>query len=101
MTEKDSADKIEGIVGHRRHLVDHYARAVSDEQRVYIMHSHECLFTTPDLRDCPYSLALDRGIDLDYWVEDVPLRVNVSGGHLLPSPTQVEWFQRRERGKHD
>lgn len=99
MTEKVPADKIEGIVGRRRHPVNHYARAVSAEQTVYILHSRECLLTTPDLRDCPHSLALDRGIDLGYWVEDVPLRVIVSGGRLLPAPAQVEWFRRREGEK--
>lgn len=93
------ADKIEGIVGRRRHPVNHYARAASAEQTVYVLHSRECLLTTPDLRDCPHSLALGRGIDLDDWIEDVPLRVSVSGGRLLPAPAQVELFRRREKGK--
>lgn len=84
------ADKIEGIVGHQRHSTYHYARAVSAEQRVYILHPHECLLTNAtDLRDCPFSLALNRGIDLDYWVEDVPLRVNVRDGRLIPAPAQT------------
>lgn len=98
MTEKVPADGIEIVVGRRRHPVNHYARAVSAEQVVYILHSRECLLTNPDLRDCPHSLALDRGIDLDCWVEDVPLRVVVSGGRLLPAPAQVEWF-RKARGR--
>lgn len=97
MTERVPSAEIEGIVGRRRHPTNHYARAVAAEQTVYILHSRECLLTTPDLRDCPFSLALDRGIDLDYWVEDVPLRVNVSGGYLLPAPAQVEWFRRQAR----
>ncbi len=78
--------EIEGIVGRRRSVIDHYARAVSAEQTVYILHSRECLDMYADLRECPWSLALDRGIDLSEWVEDVPLTVRVKDGRLIPSP---------------
>ena len=99
MTELVPADEIESIVGRKRSVKDHYARAVSAEQTVYILHSRECLDMHADLRECPWSLALDRGIDLDEWVVDVPLTVYVRSGRLLPSPAQVEWFRRRGRAR--
>jgi hypothetical protein len=33
-----------------------------NEQTVYILHSRECLTSGIDLRDCRFSLALDRQI---------------------------------------
>ena len=84
MSELVDAGEIEGIVGVARHPINHFARAVSSEQTVYILHSQHCLDSRPDLRECPYSLALDRGIDVGAWVEDEPLRVMVSMGELIP-----------------
>ena len=98
MTERVPADEIENIVGRKRSVKDHYARAVSAERTVYILHSRECLAMHADLRECPWSLALDRGIDLSEWVEDVPLTVRVRDGRLVPSPAQVRFFRRRESG---
>ena len=89
MTDRVPAEQIEKIVGRKRSDREHYARAVSAEQTVYVLHSRECLALNADLRDCPWSLALDRGIDLDEWVEDVPLTVYVRSGRLLPSPAEV------------
>ena len=53
---------------------------VTAEQRVFILHSQECRDTYPDLRECPYSLALDRGIELTAWrgLEDRPFVVGIS-----------------------
>lgn len=84
MTDRVPAEQIEKIVGRKRSDREHYARAVSAEQTVYILHSRECLYLFPDLRDCPWSLALDRGIDVDEWVMDVPLAVRVRDGRLMP-----------------
>lgn len=78
---------IEGIVGVPRHITRHYARAVSREQTVYVLHSHECRSTDRDLRDCLYSQALDRGIDESVWAghEDQPVRVTIGrSGRLIP-----------------
>lgn len=78
------ADEIEQIVGVERHQSTHYGRAVSAEQVVYILHSHHCRDSTLDLRDCLYSLALDRGIDLDRWIEDQAAALRIEQGHLVP-----------------
>lgn len=67
MTRLESADEIEGIVGAERHATEHLGRAVSVEQRLYILHSVECVESGIDLRDCEFSLALD-----DYGIETGP-----------------------------
>lgn len=96
MTKIVPSHEIERIVGRRRSVTDHYARAVSAEQTVYILHPHECLAMHADLRDCPWSLAMYRGIDRSEWVEDAPLTVHVRYGRLVPSPAQVRFL----RGDH-
>lgn len=73
MTNLVPATEIEGIVGVPRHPTLHHGRAVSAEETVYILHSHQCLADFEDLRDCPYSIALDDGIQIGLWVEDVPV----------------------------
>lgn len=50
-----------------RHRTRHTAKAVSAEQRVYILHSWDCKNNVRDLRSCPYSAALDHGIDIERW----------------------------------
>lgn len=79
-------EDIERIVGIQRHQSRHYARAVSAEQAVYILHSQECRDRYADLRDCPWSLALDRGIDEYDWSdrEDQAVLVRVRAGRLIP-----------------
>ncbi|WP_402465741.1 hypothetical protein [Isoptericola aurantiacus] len=62
MSDLVDPQDIEAIVGVKRHPTDHYGRAVSAEEQVYVLHSAACKVSTPDLRDCPYSIALDRGI---------------------------------------
>lgn len=90
MTEIVPASDIERIVGVNRHPTIHYARAVSAREMVYILHSHACLASGIDLRDCEFSIALDRGIDhpepRTRWrrVLDRPVRVQVIYGWLLP-----------------
>lgn len=92
MSDLVDGDVIEAIVGTHRHPVDHYARAVSGEQRVYILHSEQCLETHPDLRGCPFSHALDKGIDLTVWEawQDTPVLVEVHGARLVPLPLTPE-----------
>ena len=82
------AEDIENIVGGARDSIEHRGRAVSTEQTVYILHSKECLDKGGDLRDCPYSTALDRGVAMDRWsgYEDKPvaLWVSAGSGRLIP-----------------
>lgn len=76
MTELVPRDEIESIVGRDRHATEHYARAVSATQTVYIMHPEECLGLGWDLRDCPFSVALSKwGINPSEWEENVAMRV--------------------------
>lgn len=84
VTELVPAEDIERIVGVKRHEKYHYARAVSAEQTVYVLHPHECIAMYTDLRVCPWSIALDDGIDTNEWVEDTPLRVNLLHNRLKP-----------------
>jgi hypothetical protein len=73
-------EQIEQIVGVERHQTRHFARAVSAEETVYILHSRNCLESDRDLRDCFYSQALDNGIDEAIWATalDQPVRVAVT-----------------------
>lgn len=87
MTDTVPADRIEQIVGADRDPDRHWARAVSDEQQVYILHSNVCLAERDDPRNCPLSLALDRGIDVAEWAghEDKPVRITTRNGRLIPT----------------
>ena len=81
MSDLVPVDEIETIVGAKRHPIRHIGRAVSAEQQVYmyILHSAACRADhdagVRDLRECPYSRALDAGIDLARWDEyqDMPV----------------------------
>ena len=83
MSELVHPDRIEEIVGAKRRATDHIARAVSAEQEVYILHSQECRDGTPDLRTCPFSIALDQGIEPGVFIVDVPVLVGIFGGRLV------------------
>ena len=63
MAELVDPQSIEAIVGVARHATKHHGRAVSSERQVYVLHSQACKDSTPDLRDCRFSVALDRGIE--------------------------------------
>ncbi|WP_032363992.1 hypothetical protein [Rhodococcoides fascians] len=87
MSEIVPAEDIEKIVGAPRAHRDHIGRAVSKEQRVYILHSKQCLASRQDVRTCEYSIAMDRGIDVEYWwlgCEDMPVVLAIRGPHLVP-----------------
>jgi hypothetical protein len=87
MTGLVPPEGIERIVGIARHRDLHYGRAVSCEQTVYILHPKSCLASGIDLRDCDFSAALDRGIDLGAWsgYEDSPVQLIVlPNGELVP-----------------
>ncbi|UOQ58574.1 hypothetical protein MUN78_07050 [Leucobacter allii] len=90
------ATSVERIVGRRRHPTLHFGRAVSAEERVYVLHSEECRSSTPDLRDCEYSIAQDRGIDAFYpWLfwstrQDRAVELRVKRGWLIPMHAVAE-----------
>jgi hypothetical protein len=86
MSDLVPAEDIERIVGVQRHYQAHYGRASSTEQVVYILHSKECLDSGIDLRECRFSVALDRGINERRWTghEDVAVALGVWGDELVP-----------------
>lgn len=94
MTDLVPAEDIERIVGVERHPTRHYARAVSAEETVYILHSHRCKDRGIDLRECLFSKALDKGIDPEDWVGamDRPVQVSISrSGRLIGGQPGMRW----------
>ena len=87
MSDLVDRSSIEEIVGAQRDQTEHLGRAVSTEQTVYILHSQQCLDSGIDLRECRYSAALDRGINLKVWedLQDRPVVLGVGQGRLVPS----------------
>ena len=92
MTEIVPPEAIEQIVGVRRHPTQHIGRAISAEQRMYILHSQECRDSGIDLRACPYSQALDLGLNEARWSysADQPVRLAITGGGDLAPVVQVQ-----------
>ena len=78
MSERVPARDIERIVGVKRHQSQHIIRGDYATGRALILHPHNCLARWDDLRDCSWSLALDRG---DAWLpDDKPHYVRVRDG---------------------
>lgn len=90
MTFIVSDKEIEQIVGVERGRYTHYGRAISEEEAVYILHSHGCKDSGRDLRKCRFSRALDRGIDPPDWdgYEDQAVVLSVRQGHLIPNMSE-------------
>lgn len=86
MSDLVSPKSIERIVGASRHATMHIGRAISAEETVYILHSQTCKDGGIDLRDCPLSLALDRGIEDSSWVgyQDKPVALGIIKDRLVP-----------------
>lgn len=91
MTDLVNPSTIEAIVGADRGATLHRGRAVTTGKKtVYILHSAECLNSGRDLRNCPYSIALDRGITDPYprmhWrhFQDRPVILRIHYGYLVP-----------------
>ena len=93
MTEVIRANFVESIVGVMRHETKHFGRAVSAEGVMYILHSCECVRTGIDPRECPYSVALDLGIDPLLWAHQqdcvVVLAICPDEGDLIPQLAEV------------
>lgn len=84
MVKRVPKEKIEEIVGVKRADYEHWGIARSKDQQVYVLHSQACLDTDRIMYDCIYTVAQERGIDLDRWQEDVPAQLRVEGGRLVP-----------------
>lgn len=86
MADLVSPDEIEQIVGAKRSYIKHLGCAVSTEQKVYVLHSSVCCNTFLDLRDCRFSIALDRGILPAEWNDhqDIPVLLGIQAGRLVP-----------------
>lgn len=77
------------IVGAERDSYCHIAQADSERQVVTILHSHACLNSYENLRECPFSRSLDLGIVEADWRghEDRPVVVEIEpNGNLVPFP---------------
>lgn len=92
MSDLVDPTEIERIVGAERHAVQHLARAVSAEEMVYILHSQKCKDSGIDLRECPYSIALDEGIRMEDWRDrtDQPVVLAIFRDRLIP--LAPEWL---------
>lgn len=92
MTELVDPSEIERIVGAKRHPTRHVGRAVSAEQTVYILHSRECRDSGVDLRECRFSLALDKGINKGLWGnhQDRPVFLDVVD-HFVHGEVLAPW----------
>lgn len=87
MTALADPTEIETIVGVARDDTLHFGRAVSAERTVYILHSRACRDSGRDLRECRYSVALDKGINPQAWrpFEDRAVVLAIlASGHLAP-----------------
>lgn len=80
--EKVPADQIEDLVGRKRHATEHYASARGDD--FFILHSQTCLDAFEDLRECPYSRSLAKGVFKDNRFEIGPTRIAVGLFGLVP-----------------
>ena len=100
MTERVDPTEIETKVGAPRHenlhlgLVDlngHDPASYLIQAQVFILHSHRCKSAREDLRECPFSIALDRGAG--QWDPDLFERTVVLGideyGRLIPRRVYV------------
>jgi hypothetical protein len=84
---------IEAIVGVRRHVSEHIGRAISAEQTVYIVHSRECIESGIDLRQCPFSVALDDYGIAEEWEgwEDKPVVLELDECGFLQASAEATY----------
>lgn len=84
MADLVPADRIEEIVGARRHDTKHMGRVVSAEKRIYVLHSRACVDSGIDLRECEFSRALDATQVRPWeWTPDVAMALDVDDGTLV------------------
>lgn len=79
MTNIVPSTEMERLVGYPRQENTHLGRIDTTEEVMYILHSQECKDTTPDLRECPYSKALDHGrFNINRWKGFYDMSVSLS-----------------------
>lgn len=102
MSSLVNASIVERIVGRERHPILHWARLNPDDQTVTILHSQACIETSTDLRECRFSLAMDRGVDARYVrLTGQPLIAHVDEEGLLaglPGPVHVLEVEKDDDG---
>ncbi len=86
MTELVPPEDIERLVGTSRMNWHHAVRVDTGEKMVYILHSRECKESGRDLRECPFSRALDMGVNMERWSDyfDEPMVAAIERGRLIP-----------------
>lgn len=82
MTNLIDPGEAEARVGATRAQAQHYGRANTRMRHVYVLHSQDCLDSETDLRECAFSLALDRGIDAAAWLLDTPVVITIEDDAL-------------------
>ena len=94
MSDKVDPMTIEAFVGVKRHATEHWGKAYSATDRMYVLHSEECRAAYDDLRECPYSLALDKAAAegaMEGWVTfDEPTRLAIRNGYLVEDLTEEQ-----------
>lgn len=88
MSELVPEEEIEGIVGCRREEALHIGRLEMYPWRFYIMHSAECKATTPDLRECGFSKALDDAMSCGF-DDGTPLMDWLDTVGFAPAPIEI------------
>ena len=79
MTNLVNPDHIEEIVGVPRDEGAHIGIARTSDMTFYIMHSKQCVRMFEDLRECPFSKALDKGFTYPHDViENKPTHLGIS-----------------------
>ncbi|MCJ1709266.1 hypothetical protein [Microbacterium sp. VKM Ac-2923] len=83
MSEVQDSDVVEAVVGTERREDEHVGRAVTAEERMYVLHSRRCIESGIDVRACAFSASLDRGIDLNVWRDHMDAPVVLGIGDAL------------------
>lgn len=101
MADLVSPQQIETIVGAKREDARHLGRAVSSSETIYVLHSRQCRDRFEDLRDCPFSVALDAGTDLTQWrhVIDRAVVLEIADGGLVPTRREAWVVQDNKFGR--
>jgi len=86
MSNLVNSKEIEEIIGAPRNRKAHFGKLITAEDKIYIMHSYECVFKNEDLRQCEFSKAMDHSTPEKLWnkFEDKTVLLGVMSGSLVP-----------------